>query len=124
MCCKLQRITMPCSRCRQPGHNASTCKQRIVFTYIDDEGSRNPITRENGLEDWMKPDEILEDFFYGYEDEIWNALHEADEGDGLIYEEVIQIVRNVCNRPRRKVNLDPHPPVPDGRNPLPVPHVP
>ena len=83
------------------------------------------MTREDGLEDWMKPDEILEDFFYAYEEDIWNALHEADEGAGLIYEEVIQIVRGVCNsRPRRKINLDPHPPAPDGHNPPPVPHAP
>jgi hypothetical protein len=72
----------------------------------------------------MKPDEILEDFFYGYEDEIWNALHEADQDNGLMYEEVIQIVRNVCNRPRRRINQHPHPPVLDGRIPPPLPPAP
>ena len=73
----------------------------------------------------MKPDEILEDFFYAYEEDIWNALHEADEGAGLIYEEVIQIVRAVCNRPRRRINIQhPHPPVLGDHNLPPAPPVP
>ena len=29
-------------------------------------------------------------------EKIWQALRKADKGDGLQYEEVIDIVRNVC----------------------------
>jgi hypothetical protein len=114
---------MPCSNCYLTGHNARKCKTNQFFTYVDDEGHHMSIYRRDGLEDWMKPDDVMEEFFLGYEGEIWDSLEYADrDGRGLIYEQVIRIVRDICNRPRRRVNLGPHPPLRDGRiPPLPEP---
>ena len=96
---------MPCSKCSKPGHNARKCKTNQFFTYVDDEGHHMSIYRKDGLEDWMKPDEVLEEFFLAYEGEIWDSLEYADrEGRGLVYDEVMNTVRDVCNRPRRRVN--------------------
>ena len=113
---------MPCAKCSQTGHNTRTCKTNQMFTYIDDEGHYNSIYRKDGLEDWMKPDDVLDDFFLGYEREIWDALENADQGNGLVYDDVIRIVRNICNLRRRRINQNPHPPLRDGHIlPLPEP---
>jgi hypothetical protein len=87
---------MPCSKCKKPGHNAKTCDKQVVFNYLDDEGNINPIYADIGLEDWMIPDDIHYSECVNHTEKIWQALRNADKGDGLQYEEVIDIVRNVC----------------------------
>ena len=89
-------IQMPCSKCKKPGHNAKTCDKQVVFNYLDDEGNINPIYSDIGLEDWMIPDDIHYSECVNHTEKIWEALRNADKGDGLQYEEVIDIVRNVC----------------------------
>jgi len=87
---------MPCSKCSKPGHNAKTCNKQIVFHYLDDEGIMNPIYSDIGIEDWMVPDDINYSECINHLDAIWNALRKADKGNGLQYDEVIEIVRSVC----------------------------
>ena len=87
---------MPCATCNKPGHNAKTCGKHPVFNCIDDEGNINPIYSDIGLEDWMIPPEIHYSDCVKHTQAIWDALRKADNGGGLKYEEVIEIVRNVC----------------------------
>lgn len=98
---------MPCAICKKPGHNRKTCEaspktatvrtfQRVpVFTYVDDEGSLNPMYKEDGLEDWMKPASVPGDVFDVAEAAIWDALGKADRGRGLAFEEVLAVVEGV-----------------------------
>ena len=87
---------MPCSACKKPGHNRKTCPEAVscapVFTYVDDEGSLNPIYRADGLEDWMKPTSVSQAAFDAAEDALWKALGAADRGRGLTFDEVIAVV--------------------------------
>ena len=110
-------IRMPCAVCKKPGHNRKTCgegatatgtgtgtgtRTRVrpaprvpVFTYVDDEGSLNPIYKEDGLEDWMKPATVSNAVFDIAEAAIWEALRHADRGGGLTFEEVVAVVGSV-----------------------------
>lgn len=87
---------MPCSKCKKSGHNTKTCEKQVAFNYIDDEGAINPMYEADGLEDWMMPSDIHYAEGLKKEGTIWDALRNADRGDGLTYEEVIEIVRGVC----------------------------
>ena len=89
---------MPCSNCKKSGHNTKTCEKQAVFNYIDDEGAINPMYIADGLEDWMMPGEIHYSEGLKKEAAIWEALRLADTGNGLTYEEVIEVVREVCTR--------------------------
>lgn len=82
---------MPCSICKKSGHNRTT-HRTPVFTYVDDEGSLNPIYKEDGLEDWMKPVSVLQAVFDAAEERLWKALGSADRGRGLTFEEVLAVV--------------------------------
>lgn len=93
---------MPCSTCKKPGHNRVSCPEstksscRIpIFTYVDDEGSLNPIYKEDGLEDWMKPASVSQAAFDAAEEALWKALCAADKGRGLTYDEVIAVVLRI-----------------------------
>ena len=91
---------MPCSICKKPGHNRTTCsesRQTLVFTYVDDEGSLNPVYKEDGLEDWMKPGSVPQATFDAAEDALWKALGAADKGRGLTFDEVIAVVARVLS---------------------------
>jgi hypothetical protein len=97
-------IRMPCSTCKKPGHNRKTCPlgqnlaPQPVFTYLDDEGSLNPIYKADGLEDWMKPASVAQDAFDVAEDALWKALGAADKGRGLTFDEVIAVVLHTISR--------------------------
>ena len=90
-------IRMPCTACKKSGHNRTTCSARRVpvFTYVDDEGSLNPIYKEDGLEDWMKPASVPQAAFDAAEDALWKAFAAADRGRGLTFEEVVAVVSRV-----------------------------
>jgi hypothetical protein len=95
---------MPCSICKKPGHNRKRCpedsapaRQTLIFTYVDDEGSLNPIFKEDGLEDWMKPASVPQAAFDAAEEALWKALGAADKGRGLTYEEVQAVVSRVAS---------------------------
>lgn len=88
---------MPCSICKKPGHNRVSCRRVPVFTYVDDEGSLNPMYKEDGLEDWMKPASIPQATFDAAEELLWKALGAADKGSGLTYEEVVAVTTRICS---------------------------
>jgi hypothetical protein len=98
-------IKMPCSNCKKPGHNRRRCpedhttvsRHAPAFTYVDDEGSLNPIYKADGLEDWMKPASVSHAAFDAAEESLWKALGAADKGRGLTFEEVIAVVSCVLS---------------------------
>jgi len=62
---------------------------------VDDEGSLNPIYKEDGLEYWMKPASVSQAAFDAAEEALWKALGAADKGRGLTYEEVQAVVARI-----------------------------